>query len=121
MKLYVLQSVDGSADGGLASYDLTTTCGASWRNLGYAVPLVEGTSNITSLFSDDPLNVDLAADGISVPAVDASGNSCIGTANLTGLPANCTVGTDSISQSFADAIDASGRVIFRFQVDCETN
>ena len=126
VKVYLVQNVIGDAGGASASYKYEAPCGApglpgalqripqsggiSTVEATTVVELRTGRFNISEAISAEAT----AADGQSATALNNKGEACEATIAVSGVPAHCSVS----SNSPASLASASGSVIIEVTVDC---
>ncbi|MDE0652122.1 MAG: hypothetical protein OXI26_00515 [bacterium] len=124
-KVYLVQNVIGDAGGASASYEYKAPCGApGLPGALTATPASGGISEIkaktvvelrTGRFNVSEALPDGTADnGVAATALNAKGEACEATIAVSGVPAHCSVSSNSPASLASD----SGSVIIEVTVDC---
>ena len=125
VKVYLVQNVIGDAGGASASYEYKAPCGApGLPGALTAAPVSSGITSVqgktvvelrTGRFNISAAIPDATAeDGRAATALNTKGEACEATIAVSGVPAHCSVSSNSPASLASD----SGSVIIEVTIDC---
>ena len=126
--IYLVQTVNGDADGAAANYRLwTNVCVADLPGALEARPGSGGIVGVTTVelregrFNISAAVADSADDGASGSALDSKAVPCHTRAKISGLPDHCSAAnpTNVETANLATDADDNGRVIIEMVITCE--